>query len=75
MNFFQTINAGSNVVYHWNFGDGQTANGAAISHIYTATGTYTATVTATNGAGSIPATTLVIIEPIKVYLPLILNRY
>jgi hypothetical protein len=43
------------------------------SHIYTATGTYTATVIATNGSGSFHATTLVTIEPMKFYLPVVLR--
>ena len=73
--YFTATATGSNITYHWNFGDGQSGSGATTGHIYTATGTYSATVTATNGAGSIPATTLVTIEPIKVYLPLVLNRY
>lgn len=67
--FTATISAGSNVVYNWNFGDQQIGSGITTSHTYTATGTYTATVIATNGAGSVNATTLVTIEPFRVYLP------
>ena len=68
-----TIGAGSNALYTWDLGDGQTAGGMQVTYQYTQTGVYTATVTATNGAGSISATTLVTIEPAKLYLPLVLH--
>ncbi|NTU65710.1 MAG: Ig-like domain repeat protein [Chloroflexi bacterium] len=71
--FTATISGGSNVLYAWNFGDGQIGTGMTTNHTYTATGTYTATVTATNGVGSVNATTIVTIEPIKVYLPSIMR--
>jgi beta-glucosidase len=57
--FTATINAGSNVTYQWNFGDGQTGSGATAIHTYAAAGIYTAIVTATNSAGSLPAMTTV----------------
>jgi PKD repeat protein len=71
--FTATISTGSSVTYQWNFGDGQAGNGATASHTYAAAGTYAAVVTATNWAGSISATTLVAIEPSKVYLPLMMR--
>jgi hypothetical protein len=37
----------------WRFGDGGTASGASVSHIYTAGGTYTAVARATDGAGNV----------------------
>ena len=54
-----TVSAGTNVTYTWDFGD--TAAGSAITttHTYTASGVYTATVTAVNDAGPVTATTLV----------------
>ena len=52
-----SISAGSNVVYAWDFGDGDTGSGAVATHTYANTGVYTAIVTATNGAGSISAST------------------
>ncbi|MBI5567109.1 MAG: Ig-like domain repeat protein [Chloroflexi bacterium] len=70
-----TIGAGSNALYVWDFGDGQTGSGAQTAHRYERAGFYTATVTATNGAGSISATTVVIIEHVIVRLPLVMNRY
>jgi len=36
----------------WSFGDGGTANGAAVSHAYTRPGTYGVTITAVDGAGN-----------------------
>ncbi|WP_027007636.1 PKD domain-containing protein [Conexibacter woesei] len=41
----------------WDFGDGQTAGGARVSHTYAAAGTYTVTATLTDAAGNTdPAT-------------------
>jgi PKD repeat protein len=36
----------------WDFGDGQTATGKAVSHTYAKRGTYTVTATATDGGGN-----------------------
>ena len=33
--------------YHWDFGDGSSADGATVDHAYTTAGTYTATLTVT----------------------------
>ncbi|GAB4152235.1 MAG: hypothetical protein Fur0021_16770 [Candidatus Promineifilaceae bacterium] len=57
-----TITAGSNVLYDWEFGDGSTGVGATVTHTYAAAGVYTATVTASNGAGAVVAATVVTIE-------------
>ncbi len=56
-----TIAAGSNVSYTWSFGDGGTAYSATAWHAYPAVGIYTATVTATNSANTLWATTRVTI--------------
>ncbi|MFM7583410.1 MAG: PKD domain-containing protein, partial [Caldilinea sp.] len=56
----------TNVLYTWDFGDGSpitTTQSPSISHVYTGAGTYTATVTATNGAGSRSVPTSVFISP------------
>lgn len=42
---------GTIVQYHWDMGDGTTATGSQSSHIYTAAGTYTATLTVTDDGG------------------------
>ena len=54
-----SISAGSNVTYAWNFGDGSTGTGSAVSHSYAAFGIYTAVVTATNAVNTVTAQTLV----------------
>ena len=38
--------------YGWNFGDGSTATGAAVSHRYMASGTYTVTLSEVGGSGA-----------------------
>ncbi|MCB1849724.1 MAG: PKD domain-containing protein [Gammaproteobacteria bacterium] len=43
--------------YEWDFGDGTTTTGIAPSHVYTATGTYTVTLTAIDRAGQRTAVT------------------
>ncbi|WP_172450852.1 SdrD B-like domain-containing protein [Candidatus Chloroploca asiatica] len=50
--FSAAVSEGSNVFYFWQFGDGGTANGSHVDHIYAAAGVYTATVTAVNPASS-----------------------
>jgi hypothetical protein len=54
-----TITGGSNVTYAWNFGDGATGTGQVVTHIYPATGIYTAVVTATNPISTATATTTI----------------
>lgn len=39
------------VSYSWNFGDGTTGSGKAVSHKYTSTGTYTVKLTVTDNSG------------------------
>lgn len=52
---------GSIANYSWTFGDGSVGTGSTISHIYSAAGTYTATLTVTDnqgatGSASVPVT-------------------
>jgi PKD repeat protein len=47
----------SGATLSWNFGDGATATGVALSHAYGAPGVYTVTTTATDGAGNPASTT------------------
>jgi PKD repeat protein len=39
--------------YNWSFGDGSTATGASVSHIYASAGSYTATVTVNDASNTI----------------------
>ena len=74
--FTATITAGSAVTYTWDFGDGETGTGIVATHVYTATGVYTATVTASNVLGSVEAITVVtVVAPPRLmfFLPIV-NR-
>ncbi|WP_309112821.1 ThuA domain-containing protein [Saccharothrix sp.] len=48
------------ISYTWVFGDGGTATGASVSHTYTAPGTFTAKVTATDSRGASGSTTVAV---------------
>lgn len=45
--------AGNSLSYAWEFGDGSTGSGSTISHTYTAIGTYTASLTVSDGQGGV----------------------
>lgn len=60
--FTASITSGSNVSYEWDFGDGTGASGVNASHQYTAPGSYTAEVTASNSVNQATATTSVLVE-------------
>lgn len=45
-------NTSNTWTYSWNFGDGTTAKGLSVNHIYTKTGTYTLSLTASAATGS-----------------------
>ncbi len=57
----------SQLGYQWNFGDGTTASGIAVTHIYQSPGTYTLTlkVTAPSGTRSISKTIAVSSHPVQ----------
>ncbi|MCA9973779.1 MAG: PKD domain-containing protein, partial [Anaerolineales bacterium] len=57
------VASGSGVQYSWDLGDGATAGGASVSHVYAVSGTYTATVTAVNSVSSAVTHTVVTILP------------
>lgn len=71
-----TISAGTNVTYTWDFGDETSGAGALVTHTYLSAGVYTSTVTASNNAGQVSASTTVIIlaPPITIHLPLIMRE-
>ncbi len=58
-----SVAAGTNVTYTWSLGDGTTATGPTVHHLYPAAGSYTAVVTAANGAGRATASAAVVILP------------
>jgi PKD repeat protein len=63
---FQSTSSGSNLTYQWNFGDGEATNFGptpVVTHVYTALGIYTATLTAKNSVGSSVTTRTVSIIP------------
>ena len=47
-----TDSDGSVASYAWSFGDGSTGTGATVSHVYSAAGTFTATLTVTDNQGA-----------------------
>jgi len=56
-----TLGNGAGFTYTWNFGNGTNSapSGLSVSHIYTSTGRYTATIVADNALGSLSASTVV----------------
>ena len=64
--FSATSTTITNIAYTWDFGDGSTATGETVSHIYAQLGRYTATLTARNEVSTVSATTSVeIINPLS----------
>jgi PKD repeat protein len=68
-----TITGGTNVVFTWDFGDGESGVGQVVTHTYAAPGVYTATVTAINPVSSLEVTTSVMVVPgvYHTFLPLV----
>lgn len=56
---FSNTSTGDNLTYLWDFGDGNTSTETNPSHLYTAEGDYTVTLTAQNAVGSDTATAVV----------------
>lgn len=68
-----SLEAGTNVSYTWDFGDGKTGSGNPATHVYPIMGAYTAVVTASNSINKLTASTVVSITEggAGIYLPLI----
>jgi len=49
------------ITYSWDFGDGESATGAAVTHTFLQDGTYTITVTANDGDGGIDVETVTVV--------------
>jgi PKD repeat protein len=48
---FDPNNSNANLNYAWNFGDGTSASGVSVNHVYTNAGTYTLSLTASSATG------------------------
>jgi PKD repeat protein len=69
-----SVASGTNVVYSWDLGDGQTASSAHLTHTYDAPGVYELTVTAINGTSAEEvATTVSVVEQWSIFLPMLLG--
>ena len=67
-----TIEAGSNVSYTWDFGNGTLSSGTVVSHAYPAVGFYSIVLTATNPLDVLTTTaTVQVEESFVIWLPLI----
>lgn len=53
---------GDHLDYAWDFGDGATGTGALVEHAYAAAGTYTATVTVSDGVDAVTRTVTVTVK-------------
>ena len=73
--FTAAVAAGTNVIYNWNLGDGQTGVGAHLAHTYAGLGTYSVTVRAVNGTSeSVASTRVTMLDPdLSIFLPLVLR--
>jgi hypothetical protein len=79
--FSASVTAGTNVTYDWDFGDGGSGEGETVMHTYATTGTFTATVTASNAVNAVRATTLAVVtsesdpsDGHTVYLPTVIRQ-
>jgi hypothetical protein len=68
-----SMTQGTRVSFRWDLDDGASAEGPQVTHIYQKPGVYRAVVTASNGAGSVTATTTVIIRG-NLYLPMVFRK-
>jgi hypothetical protein len=73
--FTNTSYGGGSLTYDWAFGDGMTSTVPSPTHSYAMYGTYTVTLTATNGVNTEACIDLVLIEAEHIYLPVLLLRH
>ena len=69
-----TASSGSDLTYGWAFGDGEMGGGSVVQHVYSAMGTYTATVTGGNSVSDLSATTTITVLS-YVCFPLAMSGY
>ena len=62
MSFKASVNTGAKPECVWDFGDGQTARGDSVEHVYLKNGQYTVTVTAGKGATPLTRTNRVFVQ-------------
>jgi PKD repeat protein len=63
-----TVTAGSDVVYTWDFGDGNMGSGAVVNHVYVEAGGYRVVVTAMNAVSSMSVQTSVSVRASGYYI-------
>lgn len=70
--FTNTSTGTEPISYLWDFGDGSTGDLQDPTHVYTASGTYTVTLMATNGVTSVAQDTVVVVS-YDIYLPFLIK--
>jgi|GEM_PF-1302478 len=60
---FNDRSAGAAATWRWNFGDGSTASSRNVTHVFSQAGTYTVTLTISNGTTSHTKTRTVVVAP------------
>jgi len=66
----------SPIVYTWNFDDGSAeAQGQVVTHVYGSADSYTVVMTATNPCGTAYTSHTIIVNPYRIYLPVVLRNY
>lgn len=73
VHFTATANTnGLPLAYAWNFGDGLTANELTATHVYTRSGSFPVTFTATDACGDTGTTsTSIVVSSYRIFLPLV----
>ncbi|MEI6236715.1 MAG: PKD domain-containing protein, partial [Planctomycetota bacterium] len=65
VSFSGAASGGTNaLVYSWNFGDGTSASGASVSHVYSPAGTYSAVLSVTDGVTTEHSDISVLVNPL-----------
>jgi uncharacterized repeat protein (TIGR01451 family) len=74
--FTASISGGTEpITYTWQFDDGGSGNGPIVSHIFAQSGAHTITVTASNVCSALSFSDAIDIEPLKVFLPVVVKNH